>query len=416
MNRQHARFMIAFLPVLLLTVIVSGTIARGQPATPTPYPSIPTLYVGETATMYVLPYNTAEQVGTTFNMNANITGVTPDYAWFRIQYMGTTPAWLRAEDITFTGDLSLRIMDYPPPDFYSAMQSPTAPFHAPTFTPTPFDWTPFPTPTNLPLTPTTLRPTLHPSPTAAGNVRVEFVPLLSANSYTDEHLNATARVLHTRLQFFGMYDMLVQIKDNDVIIAEFMDNTRLLDFVASTQSEGHIAFIDLSQQSLEDRQNLIGTTTITDSHMSRLQTRFAEANGLPTLVPTPVTTIPNTYNAYTGLPYETILTNDHIHSAYAIYTPGSGSQTEEWGVQIALTQQGQDLFTAYAEANAGRLIGITIDNLLIAARLIESPTSTINIYNEMSPFTEQQARQFASMAVSGGLLVPLGLQDVILLD
>ena len=266
------------------------------------------------------------------------------------------------------------------------------------------------------MTSTPLRPSLTPSPTAAGEVQIRLAPLLPPNAYTPEQLQISVDVMRQRLTHYNINNAVIDIKPNDEIVIEFQDNSRLVFLPDVLTTEGNIEIIDLSAQTLDDRQALLGRTLITDRYLARIQMRYTLQNGdTPTLEATPIGPVPHTFNQATGEPYVTLFDNTLMTGAWVDYLFGGSPNhsVDTWAITTTLSEVAQQIMVDYADEHPGQLFGILLDSTLIDAQGAILPLTQLTLrYAQDERMDENQARRLAAIADSGPMPVPMQVIDV----
>jgi hypothetical protein len=412
--------------IAAMMLVLSTSLAFGNTwnailtATPSSTPNpVVRIAADDVVTVYRGPGFGYQRIGNLSNAVAGIISISPDRSWYRIHY-GLDSGWVAASQVTLQGDITYIPVEQVSPHFDNADLSPTAPITPigtpiPSYTLPPRTPLPFASPTHTP-SPFSPRPSLTPSPTAAGNVQMRLAPLLPANGYTQAQLQQSVEVMRARLTYYGIYDAEIEIKTNDEIVIEFVDNSRLVFLTSLLTREGNIEIIDLSAQTLDDREALLGTIVITDRYLARLQMRYNLQQGdAPTLVPTPISTVPHTFNQATGEPYVSLFDNVLMTSGWVDYQFGGSPNLsiDTWAVVAELSEEAQRILNDYATAHRGRLIGIAVDSVLMDALVVDSVGRTLTWrFNNNASISEQDARELAAIAMSGPIPIPMQVLDI----
>ena len=217
------------------------------------------------------------------------------------------------------------------------------------------------------------------SDTSTDGVDVTLV-LLTPPEASDAEVEATAEILAQRLITLGATQVQTEITTENSLRLTVDANlwrTQQQAAIQAVQQPGRIELLDFS-----------GVPTGTIEIGQQVVTTGAPSNRLA--------------NADIGEPFPTLLTNEDIQAAEAVFDDTLG----QWQVDIAFTPDGAAAMESHTSDNLGEVLAIAIDGEILSMPVVQSPLSDEVVIS--GNFTEAEAR---ALAVSiGGEVLPFPLE------
>lgn len=241
-----------------------------------------------------------------------------------------------------------------------------------------------------------------------GGYRVLLQAELPSDAYTTDELRETANSVSRRINALGLSEATVQLQGSSRILVELPgedDPERARETIQQTALLEFVDFANL-QGTMPQEGELILTTAQYELQQQREALALEQAQNNPESTAEPddgVVEPPRRANQITGLPFDTVITGDHLTAAVAEYT---GVQ---WTIRFELDSEGADLFEAYTSENINQPMAIVLDGEVLSAPIVQGVLSDSGSIT--GQFTEDEAKQLALQLRSGSLAIPLRIES-----
>ena len=207
-----------------------------------------------------------------------------------------------------------------------------------------------------------------------------------------EAMRTAASIVENRVNGLGVNEAVVQQAGARRVVVELPGETDPEKAIAALQQTGLLEFVDFSELSFEQAQQLINSQApiITDYGASDIE------------VPASIT---NT-QSLTSTVFHTVMTGDKLKTVYV-----DTSQAAQPQIAFELTSEGATDFSEHTSANVGKMLAIVLDKKVISAPSINQPITDGQGVIQ-GGFTIESANTLAVQLRYGSLPIPLKVVEV----
>ena len=233
-----------------------------------------------------------------------------------------------------------------------------------------------------------------------GGLQVLLEADIAPGQVLEEGAMDTAKlVVENRVNGLGVSEALVQVQGDRRIIVELPGISDPDLAINTIKGTGLLEFVELDDLYLEEGTRILTTfdsgQTITGTTGITPTATVTETVGGDSAVPTPYPQV-----------FRTILTGKELQDA-GVSADDIGSPV----VNFTLKAEGAQIFANYTRDNVGRILGISLDKVILSSPRINGPIPDGNV-QITGRFTLQEARSLAVQMRYGALPVPLKVASI----